>query len=106
MNTHYGKPARILFAGIIAAGLTIPAVASAAESTPNVNDPAATKALYGQIYDQLKDGEVNRGETFQLGNRDATLCMMGKDRKSTRLNSSHVSISYAVFCLKKKKLQK
>src|SRR5699024_12693075 len=27
------------------------------------------------------------------------------DRKSTRLNSSHVSISYAVFCLKKKKLQ-
>src|SRR5207249_5250230 len=27
------------------------------------------------------------------------------DRKSTRLNSSHVSISYAVFCLKKKKRQ-
>src|SRR5438067_4622059 len=27
----------------------------------------------------------------------------GLDRKSTRLNSSHVSISYAVFCLKKKK---
>src|SRR5699024_12193332 len=26
----------------------------------------------------------------------------GQDRKSTRLNSSHVSISYAVFCLKKK----
>src|SRR5438067_824865 len=29
-----------------------------------------------------------------------------EDRKSTRLNSSHVSISYAVFCLKKKKKQK
>src|SRR5207249_11361946 len=28
------------------------------------------------------------------------------DRKSTRLNSSHVSISYAVFCLKKKKIVK
>src|SRR5438067_9860025 len=28
---------------------------------------------------------------------------VAKDRKSTRLNSSHVSISYAVFCLKKKK---
>src|SRR5690242_21537394 len=27
------------------------------------------------------------------------------DRKSTRLNSSHMSISYAVFCLKKKKLK-
>src|SRR5690554_7433769 len=30
---------------------------------------------------------------------------MDKDRKSTRLNSSHVRISYAVFCLKKKKKQ-
>src|SRR5438067_8797478 len=29
-----------------------------------------------------------------------------RDRKSTRLNSSHVSISYAVFCLKKKKKHK
>src|SRR3712207_8672658 len=28
-----------------------------------------------------------------------------KDRKSTRLNSSHANISYAVFCLKKKKMQ-
>src|SRR5438034_5657924 len=30
----------------------------------------------------------------------------GRDRKSTRLNSSHTVISYAVFCLKKKKKQK
>src|SRR5437870_7054654 len=30
----------------------------------------------------------------------------GRDRKSTRLNSSHVAISYAVFCLKKKKTSK
>src|SRR5437899_10441306 len=29
-----------------------------------------------------------------------------RDRKSTRLNSSHLGISYAVFCLKKKKKQK
>src|SRR5438477_3985707 len=28
-----------------------------------------------------------------------------EDRKSTRLNSSHMSISYAVFCLKKKKIE-
>src|SRR5215475_15519742 len=34
-------------------------------------------------------------------------CGVGrKDRKSTRLNSSHVKISYAVFCLKKKKKKK
>src|SRR3712207_7783210 len=29
-------------------------------------------------------------------------CQHGSDRKSTRLNSSHANISYAVFCLKKK----
>src|SRR5690242_20866390 len=34
------------------------------------------------------------------------LCMRPADRKSTRLNSSHMSISYAVFCLKKKKKKK
>src|SRR5699024_12367774 len=33
---------------------------------------------------------------------DGKLLVLGGDRKSTRLNSSHVSISYAVFCLKKK----
>src|SRR5436305_5679992 len=33
----------------------------------------------------------------------ARLYRLGRDRKSTRLNSSHVRISYAVFCLKKKK---
>src|SRR5699024_12584576 len=33
-------------------------------------------------------------------------CVKIEDRKSTRLNSSHVSISYAVFCLKKKKKYK
>src|SRR5690554_6997454 len=38
----------------------------------------------------LSAGNVSRGHRFQ-------------DRKSTRLNSSHVRISYAVFCLKKKK---
>src|SRR5690606_39630222 len=34
---------------------------------------------------------------------DKTLHGVQRDRKSTRLNSSHVKISYAVFCLKKKK---
>src|SRR5690625_2066595 len=35
----------------------------------------------------------------------AELGMHLEDRKSTRLNSSHVAISYAVFCLKKKKME-
>src|SRR3989442_11895272 len=36
-------------------------------------------------------------------NQERTRPHRGPDRKSTRLNSSHVRISYAVFCLKKKK---
>src|SRR5690349_23348626 len=38
------------------------------------------------------------------GSAGATLAVV-QDRKSTRLNSSHVEISYAVFCLKKKKIE-
>src|SRR5438067_8745433 len=37
------------------------------------------------------------------GDEGRRLQWLKRDRKSTRLNSSHVSISYAVFCLKKKK---
>src|SRR5205807_9098647 len=43
-------------------------------------------------------GSANLGK-FLSQNREALKC---KDRKSTRLNSSHLVISYAVFCLKKK----
>src|SRR2546430_9382863 len=43
-----------------------------------------------------------RGALARLGEGDRG----GQDRKSTRLNSSHSQISYAVFCLKKKKKQK
>src|SRR2546426_11101108 len=35
--------------------------------------------------------------------REAARALRSRDRKSTRLNSSHLVISYAVFCLKKKK---
>src|SRR3712207_7861152 len=37
------------------------------------------------------------------GRMRASLVVQEQDRKSTRLNSSHANISYAVFCLKKKK---
>src|SRR2546430_13343134 len=42
------------------------------------------------------------GRPGQLGT-DTVSRLTRKDRKSTRLNSSHSQISYAVFCLKKKK---
>src|SRR5690348_17871977 len=41
---------------------------------------------------------------WQNGDHEVHLPLL--DRKSTRLNSSHPSISYAVFCLKKKKIKK
>src|SRR5690349_21992324 len=58
-------------------------------------------------------GEVENAAWRQPGDRGAQQvhvrgldvevpCPLGVDRKSTRLNSSHVEISYAVFCLKKK----
>src|SRR5438309_5297675 len=43
-------------------------------------------------------------ENEEGGRLEAAGHCVGKDRKSTRLNSSHSSISYAVFCLKKKKI--
>src|SRR5438309_11413425 len=42
--------------------------------------------------------------TGRVGLAVTRLRAIGGDRKSTRLNSSHSSISYAVFCLKKKKI--
>src|SRR5207253_3889017 len=42
---------------------------------------------------------------FDNGMSTRDCAQLTPDRKSTRLNSSHVAISYAVFCLKKKKQQ-
>src|SRR5207249_8371239 len=52
------------------------------------------------------DLPFGKGRTFLTGAPRIVDAIVGGwklDRKSTRLNSSHVSISYAVFCLKKKK---
>src|SRR3712207_7597264 len=50
------------------------------------------------------DGEGEEGDADPLGERyrDVAGGDRAEDRKSTRLNSSHANISYAVFCLKKK----
>src|SRR3712207_6867930 len=45
-----------------------------------------------------EDGEGEQGGEDRRAHTDPT-----QDRKSTRLNSSHANISYAVFCLKKKR---
>src|SRR5438445_4852833 len=61
-------------------------------------------------YTTLFRSEVNVGPRGELGlawighdERRPPLVGDPRDRKSTRLNSSHANISYAVFCLKKKK---
>src|SRR5438874_8229131 len=95
--------------------------------------PSSTLFPYTTLFRSLRDGAVlgvqqiddfeTRGDVDPLRSRIALLggtrigeiavCHGGElddkitnakeDRKSTRLNSSHVEISYAVFCLKKKK---
>src|SRR5436305_11800771 len=53
--------------------------------------------------DQLRSRPARTGEEFTVEwSVFPPPCQMVKDRKSTRLNSSHVRISYAVFCSKKK----
>src|SRR5258708_30629473 len=49
-------------------------------------------------------GRRPRRRRGRLGDRLHVVRLGGGDRKSTRLNSSHQIISYAVFCLKKKKI--
>src|SRR2546427_3407762 len=49
---------------------------------------------------RLLDGE----EPLERPERQGQVATLHGDRKSTRLNSSHSQISYAVFCLKKKKI--
>src|SRR5690625_3978255 len=46
---------------------------------------------------------ISRGTDYASDMESIVAYVVAADRKSTRLNSSHVAISYAVFCLKKKK---
>src|SRR6266496_5235442 len=63
------------------------------------NDAATTEIYTLSLHDALPIfADWSAGK--DLPDWYMTLC---EDRKSTRLNSSHVEISYAVFCLKKKK---
>src|SRR5690625_5805092 len=58
---------------------------------------------FDQSFSRSYDSELFK-EDFTEGKiaKQQSIDFAAKDRKSTRLNSSHVAISYAVFCLKKK----
>src|SRR2546422_6055514 len=69
--------------------------------------PRSTLFPYTTLFRSRVHLERGVGAALQLLEHDAdrggTAEAAGRDRKSTRLNSSHGYISYAVFCLKKKK---
>src|SRR5436853_5298272 len=74
--------------------------------------PRSTLFPYTTLFRSLADVLLQRGHlhgrhrrfpAFIRGAGARALERFLKDRKSTRLNSSHLGISYAVFCLKKKK---
>src|SRR5215203_7362529 len=73
------------------------------------NDTATTEIYTLSLHDALPiSALVVPVYTLSPASRTLTRCSSAtaarcRDRKSTRLNSSHANISYAVFCLKKKK---
>src|SRR3712207_8181508 len=62
---------------------------------PRARDRDAERDLDTAVADDLRTVRLTYGQVLGHGCRTV-------DRKSTRLNSSHANISYAVFCLKKK----
>src|SRR2546430_7618122 len=66
------------------------------------NHPAATKKKGTKASIQCKPISLT-AESAAKNPKGSARTTAKKDRKSTRLNSSHSQISYAVFCLKKKK---
>src|SRR3712207_5585505 len=74
--------------------------AAVAGATVTLTDTRTSKELTTTTDDQgvYRFAQVQPGQGYTI-----SVTAGGLDRKSTRLNSSHANISYAVFCLKKKK---
>src|SRR5438034_4667808 len=71
------------------------------------NDPPTTEIYTLSLHDALPISATKTLPGNIVEERGKALCprfSLDTDRKSTRLNSSHTVISYAVFCLKKKKV--
>src|SRR5258708_26593010 len=64
--------------------------------------PRSTLFPYTTLFRSFRYGEIWRP---RMRRATGVSLQSGRDRKSTRLNSSHQIISYAVFCLKKKKIK-
>src|SRR3989338_6572016 len=112
----------ILFVVIVGALFESKRSSSRIEHSSHLFDPAFFNQAYdkGQQYKEVVNGQIFGGIIphhvlaapliagfFEgMANQKVTTVILlspNQDRKSTRLNSSHSSISYAVFCLKQKK---
>src|SRR5690625_6089716 len=74
------------------------------EDVRSVLELGGTRIVFGALHE---DGTINEEMLQRVFDISPNIEMtfhraFDRDRKSTRLNSSHVAISYAVFCLKKK----
>src|SRR2546430_3903175 len=61
---------------------------------------------HGEAQQHARNGQATHPEGNRHGWQGTLATSADVDRKSTRLNSSHSQISYAVFCLKKKKIHR
>src|SRR5690625_195620 len=93
----YTNPFELLVATVLSA------------QTTDIRVNAVTPALFARYPDAEAMAQASEVELQGLirstgfyKNKTRALLGLSQDRKSTRLNSSHVAISYAVFCLKKK----
>src|SRR3712207_6978994 len=78
---------------------------------PGLSDLETLRAFRAMAGDRSSDRGPQRPAltesaevSWLLGSQFHVGVLPGADRKSTRLNSSHANISYAVFCLKKKQI--
>src|SRR3712207_7488145 len=65
--------------------------------------PALRRYARNRAFEDLQQGLLH-ALTGDVPGYGRVIRLAREDRKSTRLNSSHANISYAVFCLKKKKM--
>src|SRR2546426_9281089 len=94
--------ANVSGSGLSVGGLSLPLTLTPGQKTSFsvVFAPASTGNITGSV--SLVSNALNSPTTIALSGIGVQP-LQPQDRKSTRLNSSHLVISYAVFCLKKKK---
>src|SRR5690625_6944028 len=102
MFVHAGPGTRVGSAvdSIISPGVVV----SGSHVSNSVLSPGVRLNSWSSVSDSVIMDEVSVGRHCQIHRAIIDKNVVIPDRQSTRLNSSHVAISYAVFCLKKTKI--